>query len=120
MTQQKASAFLFFIIVLLISALVGAEYVGNVIEQIVQGLAQLCTFFVLIGLYGTWQQWPVFSARGFKYLAYAVLSLSVIRFAYPLFEYSDQNFSTEYFTIGFFDLALGLLLFVLFIKESNK
>lgn len=120
MMTQKASAFLFLLITSLISVLVGLDYVGNVIEKIIQGLAQLCTFFVLVGLYGIWKQLPVFTSKGFAFLAYATLLLSVVRFAYPLYEYSEQSFSTEYFTIGFFDVLLGLLLCVLFIKESCK
>lgn len=120
MNKQKASAFLFLLIISLASVLVGMQYVGNTIEKIIQGAGQLCTFFVLVGLYGIWKQVKVFSSKGFKFLAYATIGLSVITFAYPLYEYSEQKFSTAYFTVGFLDLLLGLFIYILFIKESLK
>ncbi|KUJ00759.1 hypothetical protein [Vibrio sp. MEBiC08052] len=120
MANHKLAGFMFVFVVLSIAVATAFDYIGTTIEQAIQFVTQIMTFYVVIALFGIWKKVDLFTHKSMKMIALLYPTLVVIRTIYPLFEYAEQTIPRTYIFAQSVEIIISLLIAGIFLAEVKK
>ncbi|MDW6092030.1 hypothetical protein [Vibrio rhizosphaerae] len=120
MANNKLAGFMFVFIVLSIALATAFDYVGTTIEQVIQFVTQLMTFFVVIALFGVWKKIDLFTHKSMRIIAVLYPIIIIIRTVYPLLEYTEQTIPRIYIFSQSIEIILSLVVAGIFLREIKK
>ncbi|QMV13479.1 hypothetical protein [Vibrio spartinae] len=120
MANNKLAGFMFAFIVLSIALATAFDYVGTTIEQVIQFITQLMTFFVVIALFGVWKKVDLFTHKSMKIIAVLYPIIIIIRTIYPVLEYTEQTIPRVYILAQSIEVILSLVVAGIFLTKVKK
>ncbi|SIO96679.1 hypothetical protein [Vibrio spartinae] len=120
MANNKLAGFMFAFTVLSIALATAFDYIGTTIEQVIQFVSQLMTFFVVIALFGVWKKIDLFTHKSMKIIAVLYPIIIIIRTIYPVLEYTEQTIPRVYILAQSIEVILSLVIAGIFLREIKK
>lgn len=118
MEYKRISGLIVLVLVGAMAIASGYSYVGDIIEQGLNGLSLLLTYLVVIGLFGIWRETVLFKPREATLIAIAYPIVTVMAYVYPLVEYSEQTPPSDWWFTFSVDLIIAM--FISHILWRNK
>lgn len=114
---MKKIALLMFAVIVLSTAFMNAyEYYGDYVEKGIEFVFPIVSFFVIIALFAKFRGVSLFSEKELKIMAALYLILTVLKYVYPLYEYSEQTVDASYSTLAVLDFVINLIVARIIIK----
>ncbi|NAW60056.1 MULTISPECIES: hypothetical protein [unclassified Vibrio] len=109
---------IFLLYTISVSVFSGYQYVGDLVEKVLNGSQMLSTFFVLPALLAMFRKVSLFNAKELMFLSWTYLTLGALSYIYPAIIYWEQG-PLEFFDLIFWDAIVTGVVFVLIRKAAH-